>query len=105
MSDDHVKFGCGAPGRLQRLDVDPEAAASSKLRATSVLLNPTANSTGSLSRSLRLALAVDPKAARRCSDYVWFSRSPPPNLLTHMMNPVDGNPFKGLDLGLSAPTV
>ena len=54
--------------------------------------------------SLRLALAVDPAKARICSDCVWFSRSPPPSLLTHMMNPVDGAAFK-VDLGLSMPTV
>ena len=50
------------------------------------------------------ALAVDPAKARTCSDCVWFSRSPPPSLLTHMMNPVDGAAFK-IDLGLSMPTV
>ena len=48
--------------------------------------------------------AVDPAKARICSDCVWFSRSPPPSLLTHMMNPVDGAAFK-IDLGLSMPTV
>ena len=103
VSDDHVKFGCSAQGRFQRLEKDPDGAAGF-FRAPSILLNPSAESTGSLSRSLRLALAVDPAKARTCSDCVWFSRSPPPSLLTHMMNPVDGAAFK-IDLGLSMPTV
>ena len=54
--------------------------------------------------SVLMPLAVDPAKARICSDCVWFSRSPPPSLLTHMMNPVDGAAFK-IDLGLSMPTV
>ncbi len=103
VSDDHVKFGCSAQGRFQRLEKNPDGDAGF-FRAPSILLNPSAESTGSLSRSLRLALAVDPAKARTCSDCVWFSRSPPPSLLTHMMNPVDGAAFK-IDLGLSMPTV
>ena len=104
VSDDHVKFGCSAQGRFQRLEKNPDASSAEFFRAPSILLNPSAESTGSLSRSLRLALAVDPAKARICSDCVWFSRSPPPSLLTHMMNPVDGAAFK-VDLGLSMPTV
>ena len=104
VSDDHVKFGCSAQGRFQRLEKNPDASEAQFFRAPSILLNPSAESTGSLSRSLRLALAVDPAKARPCSDCVWFSRSPPPSLLTHMMNPVDGAAFK-IDLGLSMPTV
>ena len=73
-----MKFGCSAQGRFQRLEKDPDGDAGF-FRAPSILLNPSAESTGSLSRSLRLALAVDPAKARICSDCVWFSRSPPPS--------------------------
>ena len=95
---------CEPPGRWQFLYSEATDSEAQFFRAPSILLNPSAESTGSLSRSLRLALAVDPAKARICSDCVWFSRSPPPSLLTHMMNPVDGAAFK-IDLGLSMPTV
>ncbi|KAH8063786.1 hypothetical protein JL722_2974 [Aureococcus anophagefferens] len=58
---------------------------------------------GSLSASLRLALAADQKVTRPLANYVWFSESPKPALISHMMNPIDGN-FK-IDLGLSLPSL
>ena len=103
VGEDHVKFGYGVQGRLDRLEVDPDKAGSPTFRSTSVLLNPTAESSGSLSASLRLALAADQKVTRPLANYVWFSESPKPALISHMMNPIDGN-FK-IDLGLSLPSL
>ena len=99
----HLTFRYGVQGRLDRLDRDPESPTSPKLRSTSVLLNPTADSTFSASNNLRLSLAADVAVTRPLADYVWFSESPKPSLITHMMNPIDGQ-FK-IDLGLSLPSI
>jgi len=97
-----AKFGYGAVGRARRLEVDFDDPATKTFTATAVLLNPTANTTLSTTTQLRLALAVDKPANAPVADYVFFSESPRVNLITHMLNPIDGQ-FK-IDLGLSMPT-
>jgi len=88
---DRVAFNLGTRGRL----------APSK-NVASVLVNPTAASTLSKTTRLRLALSDDVTLGYKpptLADLVVFSQSPPPNLLTHMLNPIDGA-FK-IDFGLS----
>lgn len=92
VNDDRVKFGLGAQARLE--------ARGRKVR--SVLVNPSADSTYSSIKRIRLTLSEDATLGyvpRTLADYVLFSASPPPNLLTHMMNPIDGS-WK-IDWGLS----
>jgi len=86
--EEHVKYELGLPGRL---------AAGGNVVST-VLLNPTPESTLSLNNQLRLELGVK-KGAPVAADFVWFSEPPKPATLMHMMNSIDGR-FK-LDLGLS----
>ena len=103
VSDDHVKFGCSAQGRFQRLEKDPDAR-------TRVL--PRAVDTAEPLRGVDREPVAEPapRAGRRPGEGPPVLRlrlvlaEPAAVLLTHMMNPVDGAAFK-IDLGLSMPTV
>jgi len=114
VSDDDLKFGHGIQGRLERLPILSSASVSvsddgaaqggesKQLFPTvlSILCNPTAPSTYSLTPRLRLAITLFPEnQPRKLADYLWFSASPPPNLIPNMFNPIDGQ-FK-IDFGLS----
>lgn len=93
LDSDRVQFKLGSQARLQQAG----------FQTASILVNPSASSTYSASSRLRLELTADlslPGARdTTLADYVWFSASPPPRLLVHMLNPIDGS-FK-LDFGLS----
>lgn len=92
VNSDRVQFKLGSQARLQQ----------KKFNVASVLVNPSATSTFSASSRLRLGLTEDIGLEFRTTtlaDFVWFSKSPPPSLLNHMLNPIDGA-FK-IDFGLS----
>lgn len=107
---DHVKFGFGCHARLERIaqvdagskDENAKVCASIQVcRSTatpllltpfaqirSIVLNPTASDSISLSKNLRLTLGYGDflPISRPLANYAWFSSSPFPNLLTHMLN-------------------
>lgn len=97
---DHVKFGYGLQERAIRYlntlqpDADARAAApggGARKRVFSILLNPTALDSLSLTAQLRYVLAYGPflKDQRLLSDYVWFSNYPPLKLLARKKNPIN----------------
>lgn len=106
VAEDHLKFGHGIQGRLERLRIGTAPAEKDGPpiprfpAVTSILCNPTAASTFSLTTRIRMTISALPEEEPRAlADFLWFGSSPPPNLITRMMNPIDGN-FK-IDLGLS----
>lgn len=66
----------------------------------SVLVNPTAEDTLSLSRSIRLALeyADDLQNGQPVANYLWFSKSPKVNMIPRMVNPEDKGWLESVNL-------
>lgn len=66
----------------------------------SVLVNPTAEDTLSLSRSIRLALeyADDLQNGKPVANYLWFSKSPKVNMIPRMVNPEDKGWLESINL-------
>jgi hypothetical protein len=88
---DHVKFGMGAPARLERLlKVSEVKTPPGRGKVRSILLNPTPEDTGSQTRRLRLTLgyAANLDNCRPVSDYLWFSDYPKVAWLEHPQNPI-----------------
>lgn len=88
-----VAFGSGGgvDGRLRRAAGNVNLQGK-PLDVRSVLLNPTAKDTTSLTNSLRLQLGTHrtpgAETAVPLADYVWFDHSPKPQVLTRMFDPV-----------------
>jgi len=108
VGEDAVKFGHGIQGRLERISTTTKKSrrgggkkdAAAGTAATSILCNPSAKSTYSLNTRLRMSLTAQLEfEPRRVADFIFFSASPPPNLLERMMNPLDALPH--IDFGLS----
>lgn len=93
VDSDRVQFKLGSQMRLEQLG----------RTVRSVLVNPTAKSTYSATSRLRLSLSQEVASLETklttLADFVFFSRSPPPSLLSHMLNPIDG--AVKIDFGLS----
>ena len=56
---------------------------------TTILLNPSAEETLSMSRFLRLEIGTTPRTLQyqtKVADYLWFSSMPKVNMLPRMMN-------------------
>lgn len=96
-----IRFGYGLVERVKRLLLLPTTTTSSETTAivtavpdsadvVSVLLNPTADDSLSLSNQLRLSLGygVFLPASRPLADYVWFTSSPPSRVITKAKNPI-----------------
>jgi len=97
---DRVQFSLGARARLEQMLLADQPKKTPAI--VSILVNPSAASTFSATTRLRLSLTDDISLGYVppvLADVVWFSSSPPPNLLSHMLNPIDGN-IK-LDFGFS----
>lgn len=94
--EDHVKFGFGASGRAARI----AKSLGSDMPTKSVLINPTAEDSLSLSRSLRLALeyADDLLNGKPLANYLWFSKSPKVNQIPRMVNPEDKGWLESINL-------
>lgn len=85
---DHVKFGYGSSWRLERL---MSSAAAVPLESRTILLNPSAKDSLSLSTTLRLRLGNNGEReefSKPLANLLIFSSSPRVNLLTHPLNPV-----------------
>jgi len=87
-----VRYLGGPNGRLPRVcrSVNPLAAGIDEEAVTTILLNPTAESTLSKSNFLRLEIGTAPKTLQyqtKVADYLWFSEMPKVNVLPRMMNP------------------
>lgn len=85
-----VRYFGGMNGRLPRIcqairpetNIDEEAV-------TTILLNPSAKETLSLSKFLRLEIGTAPKNLQyqtKVADYLWFSSMPKVNMLPRLMN-------------------
>lgn len=86
---DRCTYGLGAPGRLERVGGARLNRESFKVKT--MLLNPTARDSLSPIKSLRLNIGVganQAKVTRPVGNYVWFSKSPPPNLLIRYLDPI-----------------
>ena len=96
-----VRFGYGLVERIKRLLLLPTTTTSSETTAlvtavpdsadvVSLLLNPTAEDSLSLSNQLRLSLGygVFLPASRPLADYVWFTSSPPSRVITKAKNSI-----------------
>jgi hypothetical protein len=86
-----VRFQGGYTGRLERISqrlLGDESKISDECMTT-ILLNPTAKETLSLSRYLRLEIGTSPSNIQyqtKISDYIWFSKMPKVNLIPRLMN-------------------
>ncbi|CAM9967141.1 unnamed protein product, partial [Phaeothamnion confervicola] len=82
---DRVCYEFGSAARAERI----ARSFGGALAVQTVLLNPTAQESLSLTPALRLALAYgeDLYATRPLADYLWFSESPPVRLVPRMMPP------------------
>jgi Haem-binding uptake, Tiki superfamily, ChaN len=87
-----VRFQGGYTGRLERISRRLLGVDESKISdecITTILLNPTAKETLSLSRHLRLEIGTSPSNIQyqtKISDYLWFSKIPKVNLIPRLMN-------------------
>lgn len=72
----------------------------SEMSTKSVLINPTAEDSLSLSRSLRLALeyADDLQNGKPLANYLWFTKSPKVNQIPRMVNPEDKGWLESINL-------
>lgn len=87
-----VRFFGGANGRLPRVYkfFSPDSLVDDE-SVTTILLNPSAQETLSLSRFLRLEIGTTPdnwQYLTKVSDYFWFSKVPKVNMLPRMMNEI-----------------
>ena len=83
-----------------RLDDRIAESLGSQMSTKSVLINPTAEDSLSLSRSLRLALeyADDLLNGKPLANYLWFSKSPKVNQIPRMVNPEDKGWLESVNL-------
>lgn len=87
-----VRFFGGANGRLPRIYkfLVPDSLIDDA-SVTTILLNPSAQETLSMSRFLRLEIGTTPENwpyLTKISDYLWFSKVPKVNMLPRMMNEI-----------------
>jgi hypothetical protein len=88
-----LRFLQGINGRIARICAFLNAKTTNKVTenaVTTILLNPTAKETLSLSRYLRLEIGTGPAtltSQAKVADYLWFSASPKVNLIPRLMNP------------------
>lgn len=85
----HVRFLGGANGRVPRVlkHLNPDSPIDDD-SVTTILLNPTAETTLSQSRFLRLEIGTAPENweyQTKVADYLWFSSIPKVNMLPRMM--------------------
>lgn len=91
MNAEHVKFGMGAPARLERvLQAMDVKTPRGRGQVKSILLNPTPEDTGSRTRRLRLSLgyAANLDKCRPVADYILYTESPKVAWLEHPLNPM-----------------
>jgi hypothetical protein len=86
-----VRFLGGINGRIPRIYQALSSSTTSMTsdRVTTILLNPTARETLSKSRFLRLEIGTGPDTLAyqtKVADYVWFSSTPPVNLIPRLMD-------------------
>jgi len=86
-----VRFMGGTSGRLPRICkyLNPVMNKVSENFVTTVLLNPSAEETLSLSRYLRLEIGTSPKDIQyqtKVADYLWFNKMPKVNMIPRLMN-------------------
>jgi len=86
-----VRYMGGPNGRLPRVCkfVNPLATGIDEEAITTILLNPSAKETLSMSNFLRLEIGTTPQTLKyqtKVSDYIWFSAMPKVNVLPRMMN-------------------
>ena len=87
-----VKFGFGVQERVERnLMIKYQDSQSTPVDVLSILLNPSALDSESLTSQLQLSLGYGPflKDQRPLANYLWFSKYPPVNILTRMKNPIN----------------
>jgi len=85
-----LRYLGGPNGRLPRVlqKLDPRSNVDEEA-VTTILINPSAESTLSKSRFLRLEIGTAPRNLKyqtKVADYLWFSRMPKVNMLPRMMN-------------------
>ena len=87
-----LRFLQGINGRIARICAFLNAETTNKVTenaVTTILLNPTAKETLSLSRYMRLEIGTGPASLAyqaKVADYLWFSASPKVNLIPRLMN-------------------
>lgn len=86
-----LRYLGGINGRLPRVynSVASSDDAITDDDVTTILLNPTAASTLSMTRRIRLEIGTGPDTLQyqtKVADYIWFSSSPPVNLLHRVMD-------------------
>ena len=86
-----VRYMGGPNGRLPRVCkfINPLATGIDEEAVTTILLNPSAKETLSMSNFLRLEIGTTPQTLRyqtKVADYIWFSSMPKVNVLPRMMN-------------------
>ena len=86
-----VRYMGGPNGRLPRVCkfVNPLATGIDESAITTILLNPSAKETLSMSKFLRLEIGTTPQTLKyqtKVADYIWFSAIPKVNVLPRMMN-------------------
>ncbi|GAB5035187.1 iron-regulated protein [Nannochloropsis oceanica] len=96
---EHIKFGMGAPARLERLLASAQVpTATGRGQVKSILLNPSPQDSGSETKRLRLTLgyANNLEKCRPLADYLWWSDYPKVAWLEHPQNPIS-TPYSGDD--------
>eukprot|EP00614_Pseudopedinella_elastica_P030271 CAMPEP_0172636806 /NCGR_PEP_ID=MMETSP1068-20121228/205729_1 /TAXON_ID=35684 /ORGANISM="Pseudopedinella elastica, Strain CCMP716" /LENGTH=402 /DNA_ID=CAMNT_0013449317 /DNA_START=69 /DNA_END=1277 /DNA_ORIENTATION=- len=83
---ERVRFGYGVQARLARL----ATATSDDVDIRSLLLNPSAEESLSMTSQLRLVLGYGDELeySKPLANYLLFSSSPPPKILSRMLNPM-----------------
>jgi hypothetical protein len=86
-----VRFIGGVNGRLPRVCqfINKEQNKVNEACVTTILLNPSAKETLSLSRYIRLEIGTSPTNMQyqtQVSDYLWFSKMPKVNMIPRLMN-------------------
>ena len=86
-----VRYMGGPNGRLPRVCkfINPLATGIDESAITTMLLNPSAKETLSMSNFLRLEIGTTPQTLKyqtKVADYIWFSAIPKVNVLPRMMN-------------------
>ena len=86
-----VRYQCGINGRIPRLCefLQKDENKVTLDAVTTILLNPTAPETLSLSRKLRLEIGTAPEnidVQTKVADYLWFSSMPKVSLIPRLMN-------------------